>query len=148
MASLPDCTLAAAVAGCAMQGPPLSELTTVGGPPKGLARIVVVRGEQTSLMLRYRDFPIKLDGQQLGDLAVGRFSYLDRPGGTHQLSAEICCISGATRRDFIAVSGRTYYFSASLNEKVNDIGVVTRCRASPVRSLPPPPTTIGRARST
>jgi hypothetical protein len=47
------------------------------------------------------------------------------PGGTHQLSAEICCISGVTRRDFMAVSGRTYYFSASVNEKVNDIGAVT-----------------------
>jgi hypothetical protein len=26
-----------------------------------------------------------------------------------------------TRRDFTAVSGRTYYFRASLNEKYNDI---------------------------
>jgi hypothetical protein len=26
-----------------------------------------------------------------------------------------------TRRDFTAVSGRTYYFRASLNEKVNDL---------------------------
>jgi hypothetical protein len=72
-------------------------------------------------MLRYSDFPVKLDGQQLGNLAVGRFAYLDRPGGTHHLSAEICCISGVARRDFMAISGRTYYFSASLNEKVNDI---------------------------
>lgn len=90
-----------------------------------MARIVVVRGEQTSLMLKYRDFPIKLDGEPLGDLAVGRFAYLDRPGGSHQLSAEICCLSGVTRRDFMAISGRTYYFTASLNEKVNDIGAVT-----------------------
>jgi len=43
-----------------------------------MARIIVVRGEQTSLMLRYRDFPIKVDGEPLGDLAVGRFAYLDR----------------------------------------------------------------------
>jgi hypothetical protein len=117
--------LAVALAGCVTtQGGPPS-LATVDGPPKGMARIVVVRGEQTSLMLRYRDFPIKLDGEPLGDLAVGRFAFLDRPGGSHQLSAEICCISGVTRRDFMAVSGRTYYFRASLNEKVNDIGAVT-----------------------
>jgi hypothetical protein len=118
--------LAAVLAGCVTQsGPPLSSLATVDGPPRGMARIVVVRGEQTSLMLRYRDFPVKLDGEPLGDLAVGRFAYLDRPGGSHQLSAEICCISGVTRHDFMAVSGRMYYFRASLNEKVNDIGVVT-----------------------
>jgi hypothetical protein len=48
---------------------------------------------------------------------------LDRPGGSHQLSAEICCITGVTRHDFMAVSGRTYYFRASLNEKVNDRAV-------------------------
>ncbi len=114
--------VAAVVASCVTQsGPPLSSLTTVDGPPKGMARIVVLRGDQTSLMLRYRDFPVKLDGE----LAVGRFAYLDRPGGAHQLSAEICCISGVTRRDFTATPGRTYFFRASLNEKVNDIGATT-----------------------
>ena len=117
--------LAAALAGCmTTQGGP-SSLATVDGPPRGMARIIVGRGEQTSLILRYRDFPIKVDGEPLGDLAVGGFAYLDRPGGPHELSAEICCISGVTRRDFMAVSGRTYYFRASLNEKVNDIGAVT-----------------------
>lgn len=118
--------LATPLIGCLTQsGPPLSSLATVGDPPKGIARIVVVRGDQTSLMLRYRDFPVKLDGEPLGELAIGRFAYLDRPAGTHQLSAEICCISGVTRRDFTAAPGRTYYFRASLNEKVNDIGVTT-----------------------
>jgi hypothetical protein len=46
-----------------------------------MPRIVVLRGEQTSLTGRYRDFPIKLDGEPLGDLGVGSFAYLDRPGG-------------------------------------------------------------------
>jgi hypothetical protein len=113
--------LAPALAGCMTTQSGPSSLATVDGPPRGMARIVVVRGEQTSLMLRYRDFPIKLDGEPLGDLAVGRFAYLDRPGGSHQLSAEICCISGVTRHDFMAVSGRTYYFRASLNDNVNSI---------------------------
>lgn len=118
--------LAAVLAGCVTQsGPPLSSLATVGGPPQGMVRVVVMRGDQTSLMLRYRDFPVKLDGEPLGELAIGRFAYLDRPAGTHQLSAEICCIAGVTRRDFTAAPGRTYYFRASLNEKVNDIGVTT-----------------------
>ena len=102
--------LAAVLAGCVTQsGPPLSSLATLDGPPKGMARIVVVREEQTSLMLRYRDFPVKLDGEPLGELAIGRFAYLDRPGGAHQLSAEICCISGVTRRDFTAAPGRSIF---------------------------------------
>jgi hypothetical protein len=123
----PAFAVAAVLSGCVTtaSSPPLSDLATAGGPPKGMARIVVVRGEQTSLMLRFRDFPVKLDGEPLGELAIGRFAYLDRPGGAHQLSAEICCISGVTRRDFTATPGRTYFFRASLDEKVNDIGATT-----------------------
>jgi hypothetical protein len=68
---------------------------------------------------------IRPAAEPLGELAIGRFAYLDRPEGAHQLSAEICCIFGVTRRDFTAAPGRTYYFRASLNEKVNDIGAVT-----------------------
>lgn len=114
----PAFALAAVLAGCATQsGPPLSSLATVGGPPKGMARIVVVRQEQTSFVMRYGAFPVKLDGEPLGEQAVGTFAYLDRPGGSHQLSAEVWGTPGVTRRDFTAVSGRTYFFRASLNEK-------------------------------
>jgi hypothetical protein len=117
---------AAVVAGCATQsGPPLSSLATVGGPPKGMARVVVVRQEQTSFVMRNGGFPVKLDGEPLGDLAVGTFAYLDRPGGSHQLSAEIWGNPGVTRLDFTAASGRTYFFRASLNEKMNDVAAVT-----------------------
>jgi hypothetical protein len=129
----PAFALAAALAGCATAGPPLSELARLGGPSKGMARIVVVRQEQTSPVMRYGGFPVKLDGEQLGDLAVGSFAYLDRPGGPHQLSSEIWGNPGVTRRDFTAVSGRTYYFRASLNEKMNDVAAVSMI--SPIGGL-------------
>lgn len=117
-------TLATLLIGCATQsGPPLSSMATLGGPPKGMARIVVVRQEQTSVVMRSRVFPIKLDEEPLGELAVGTFAYLDRPGGAHQLSAEVWGNPGVTRRDFTAVPGRTYFFRASLNEKMNDVAV-------------------------
>jgi Protein of unknown function (DUF2846) len=97
-------------------------MVALGGPPKGMARIVVVRQEKGyKLMLGDRSFPVKLDGEPLGELATGTFAYLDRPEGSHQLSAEFWDSPGVTRRDFAAVSGRTYYFRASLNEKVNDL---------------------------
>jgi uncharacterized protein DUF2846 len=118
--------LAAVLAGCVTQsGPPLSSLATVGGPPKGMARIVVVRQEQTSFVLRNAAFTAKLDGEPLGELAVGTFAYLDRPGGSHQLSAEVWGNPGVTRRDLTAVSGRTYFFRASLNEKMNGLTAVS-----------------------
>jgi Protein of unknown function (DUF2846) len=123
----PAFTLTVVLAGCAAQsGPPLSALATVGGPPKGMARIVVVRPEKGyKFAIGDRDFPVKLDGQPLGELATGTFAYLDRPAGSHQLSAEFWDTPGVTRRDFTAVSGRIYYFRASLHEKVNDIRAVT-----------------------
>jgi hypothetical protein len=125
---------ATAVAGCVTQsGPPLSSLATVGGPPKGMARIVVVRQEQASPVGRYAGFPVKLDGEPLGDLTVGTFAYLDRPGGSHQLTAELWGNPGVTRLDLAAVPGRTYYFRASLNEKMNGIAVATMI--SPIGGL-------------
>jgi Protein of unknown function (DUF2846) len=126
--------LAAVLAGCVTQsGPPLSSLATVGGPPKGMARIVVVRQEQTSIVMRYGGFPVKLDGEPLGEVSVGTFAYLDRPRGSHQLSAEVWGYPGVTRLDFTAVSGRTYFFRASLNEKANGVAAVTM--VSPVGGL-------------
>jgi hypothetical protein len=132
--SYPAFALAAGLAGCVTQsGPPLSSLATVGGPPKGMARIVVVRQEQTSPVMRYGGFPVKLDGEPLGEVAVGTFAYLDRPGGPHQLSAELWGYPGVTRLDFTAIPGRTYFFRASLNEKANGVAAVTMI--SPVGGL-------------
>jgi hypothetical protein len=119
--------LAAALGGCVttQSGSPLSSLATVGGLPKGMARIVVVRQEPRSLGARNGNFPVKLDGQPLGELSPGTFVSLDCPAGSHQLSADLSGWPGVTRHDFTAAPGRTYYFRASLNEKANGISVAT-----------------------
>jgi hypothetical protein len=120
----PTFALAALLLGCATQSnsPPLSSLATVGAPPKGVARIVVVRREK-GFTYSWGDaaFHVKLDGQPLGELMTGTFDYVDRPAGPHQLSAELSGWPGTTRHDFVTASGRTYFFSASVNEKVNEI---------------------------
>jgi hypothetical protein len=103
----------------------MSSLTTVGGLHAGMARIVVVRHEPRSYGMRGSNFPVKLDGQPLGELSPGTFAYLDCPAGSHQLSADFPGYPGVTRRDFTAAPGRTYYFRASLNEKVDGITAVT-----------------------
>ena len=118
----PAFALAALLIGCATQsGPPLSSLATVGGPPKGMARIVVVR-EKGFFGWRDTALPVKIDNEPLGEVVTGSFAYLDRPAGPHQLSAELFGWPGTTRQDFTAVPGRTYFFRAKVNEKVNDIG--------------------------
>lgn len=125
--------LAAALAGCATGGTPLASLATVGGPPRGMARIVVVRPPQTTMVARYAGYQIKLDGEELGDLGADTFAYLDRPAGSHQLSADISGNPGVTRRDFTTAPGRTYYFTATLNAKMNDLAAVSM--VSPVGAL-------------
>src|SRR5260221_34858 len=92
--------LAAVLLGCVTQsGPPLSSLATLGGPPRGMARIVAVRREKGYFGIDYA-FPVKLDGEPLGELATGTFAYLDRPAGPHQLSSELWRSPAVTRRDF------------------------------------------------
>src|SRR5712691_8344669 len=119
--------LAAVLLGCATQsGPPLSSLATLGGPPKGMARIVVVRREKGFFgWQRDAAVPVKLDGEPLGELMTSTFAYLDRPAGPHQLSTELWGWPGVTRHDFTALPGRTYFFRASVNEKFKDVQVVS-----------------------
>ena len=37
-----------------------------------------------------RAFPVKLDGQPIGELLTGTYAYVDLPPGPHQLTAEFC----------------------------------------------------------
>src|SRR5258708_21310274 len=93
--------LAAELTGCAAQsGLPLSSLTTLGAPPTGMARLVVVRQEKGVFGIGDRAFPIKLDGEPLGEWATVTFAYLDRPGASPQLSAEFWRSPVVTRDDF------------------------------------------------
>lgn len=125
---------ATALSGCLTQsGPPLSALATAGGPPKGMARVVVMRQEPHSFGPRNRNFPVKLDGEPLGELSAGTFAYLDCPAGSHRLSADLWGWPGVTRRDFTAAPGRTYYFRASLHEKADDINAAAMI--SPIGSV-------------
>jgi hypothetical protein len=118
--------LAALLAGCVTQsGPPLSSMATLGGPPKGMARIVVVRQERGTLSLGDGAFPVKLDGESLGELSTGSFAYLDRPAGPHQLSVDFWGWPGVTRHDFAAAAGRTYYFRARLNDQARAVQAVS-----------------------
>jgi hypothetical protein len=114
--------LAALLLGCVTQsGPPLASLATVRGPPKGMARIVVVRLEKGTFQIGDSAFPVKIDGQPLGEVITGTFAYQDCPPGPHQLSAELFGWPGTTRHDFTAAPGRTYFFRAKLDEKVNEL---------------------------
>lgn len=121
----PAFALASVLFGCATQsGPPLSSLATLGAPPKATARVVVVRPEQGFFGVDGA-FPVKLDGEPLGELKTGTFAYLDRPAGRHQISAEIFGWPGVTRQDFTTAPGRTYFFRASANAKAKDLQGLT-----------------------
>jgi hypothetical protein len=108
--------------GCAGSGgPSLASLPSLGPPKAGTARIVVLRLEKGFFGIGDRSFPVKLDGEPMGDLMTGTFVYQDRPAGRHQLSAELWDLPGVSRHDFTARPGQTHYFVARLKDKVRDI---------------------------
>jgi hypothetical protein len=98
-------------------GPTLEAVTQRAGPPKtGHARVVVYR-EPLFAPVGDRGYPIKLDGQPMGDLWAGSFVSLDRPAGPHQLSLDLWDMPGVSRQHFDAVAGRTHYFVVRMSDR-------------------------------
>jgi major membrane immunogen (membrane-anchored lipoprotein) len=118
----------ATLTGCATtqnSGPPIASLASIGPPPAGKARIVVMRTEKGLTGWGDRALPVKVDGEQLDGLLTGTYTSVDRPPGRHQITAELQDHAGVSRYDFNAASGRIYYFSAKYKQKVNDIYAAT-----------------------
>ncbi|HEY7300515.1 MAG TPA: DUF2846 domain-containing protein [Xanthobacteraceae bacterium] len=118
--------MTATLLACASQsGPTMASLASVGQPPSGQARIIVMRPEKGMFGLGDRGLPIKLDGEPMGEILTGRYASADRPAGRHQLSAEWWDWPGVTRYDFTAAPGRTYYFATKVKEKVGKVSGAT-----------------------
>jgi hypothetical protein len=115
--------VAGLLVGCATtpSGPPIASLATIGAPPAGKARIVVMRPENGFAGWGDRALPIKIDGEPMGELITGAYATVDRPPGRHQISGEFWDHPGVSRADFNAASGRTYYFAVQVKQKVNDV---------------------------
>jgi Protein of unknown function (DUF2846) len=117
----------AALMGCATtqsDGPPIASLASIGSPPAGKARIVVMRPENGFAGWGDRALPLKIDGEPMGELLTGAYVSVDRPPGRHQISGEFWDHPGVSRIDVNAASGRTYYFAIKVKQKVNDLRVV------------------------
>jgi hypothetical protein len=93
-------------------------LASIGPPPAGQARIVILRPEK-GFALGDRPVPVKIDGEPMGDLVTGGQVFKDRPAGRHQLTAEFWDMPGVSRHDFNAASGQVYYFAVKVQDKVN-----------------------------
>lgn len=107
------------VAGCVTErsGVDFSGMSQKIGPPKaGHARIVVFR-EKGYAGIIDQGWDVKLNGAPLKDLKTGTYVYVDRPAGRHQLSATEALFPGSTQRDFVAESGRTYFFLGRQSER-------------------------------
>jgi len=118
----------AALTGCATtqsSGPPIASLASIGAPPAGKARIVVMRPEKGLTGWGDRALPVKIDGEPLDGLLTGTYASVDRPPGRHQITAELQDHAGVSRHDVNVASGRVYYFSAGYKQKVNDVYAAT-----------------------
>jgi hypothetical protein len=117
----------AALTGCATTGsggPPIASLASIGSPPAGQARLVVMRPENGFAGWGDRALPLKIDGEPMGELLTGAYASVDRPPGRHQISGEFWDHPGVSRVDVNAASGRTYYFAVKVKQKVNDLRMV------------------------
>jgi hypothetical protein len=88
----------------------------LGPPPAGKARIVVFRPDSLGGSIG-RSWPVKLDGQALGDVKAGSFIYADRASGRHMLSLEMFDFPGVSRQGISVAGGSTYYFRVKLKDK-------------------------------
>jgi Protein of unknown function (DUF2846) len=120
------CIVAVVISGCVTTqgGADFASLSQKIGPPKpGQARIVVFREPAMGLIDPGVD--VKLDGQQIGDLKVGTYTYADRPAGRHQLSCESAAFPGVTRQDINVGAGRTHFFVARPSERARMLAVTS-----------------------
>jgi hypothetical protein len=88
----------------------------LGPPQAGKARIVVFRPDSFGGSIG-RSWPVKLDGQPLGDVKAGSFVYDDRAPGRHMLSLEMFDFPGLSRQSVSVAAGSTYYFRVKLKDK-------------------------------
>jgi hypothetical protein len=106
-----------AVAGCA--GPPRTgpTLDTIRALAAKHARIVVLRDKAYAGMFD-TGWQARLDGAPLGDLKTGTFVYRDVTAGLHKLTfSQGGDLARESSKEFVAASGRTYFFRLELNEK-------------------------------
>lgn len=111
-------TVAVGCAGPTRTGASFDTLThDIKAPKAGNVRVVVLR-DKAFPGLFDTGWQVQLDGAPMGDLKTGTFVYHDRPAGSHKLTfARSGDLSRESHQEFVAVSGRTYFFRLELNAK-------------------------------
>jgi hypothetical protein len=115
--------MAVVMAGCASDGagPDFATLSGKLGPPRGgQARLVLLR--ESSIQLGSYD--VELDGTPLPGLKSGTYVYVDRPAGTHQLTADEVLFPGSSQQPIAMQPGRTYFFLVKRSQKSNALMVM------------------------
>jgi len=109
---VPGVSIVAASVFCALG----ASAEPLGPPPAGKARVVVFRPDSLGGSIG-RSWPVKLDGEALGDVKAGSFAYADRAPGRHVLSLEMFDFPGVSRQGISVVAGSTHYFRVKLKDK-------------------------------
>jgi hypothetical protein len=94
--------------------PALAE--TIGPPPAGKGRIVLFRASSWAGTLA-RGWPVKVDGQDAGNLKAGTFVIADRAPGNHTLSMEQWDEPGVSKRSVHVAAGQTTFFRLEMRDK-------------------------------
>src|SRR5262245_61241314 len=95
--TISTCRLMIAMAFVAGRGLAPAVAGTIGPPPAGKGRIVVFRASVWAGALA-RGWPVKVDGQDAGNLKAGTFVIADRAPGSHVLAMEQWDEPGVSKR--------------------------------------------------
>ena len=109
-------TVAAVVSGCAPTRTGAT-LDAIEAPRSGLARVVVLRDKAFPGFID-AGFQAYLDEAPMGALKTGTFVYRDIAVGPHKLFfARPLELFRASRQEFAAAPGQTYFFRLEMNDK-------------------------------
>ncbi|WP_375774948.1 DUF2846 domain-containing protein [Bradyrhizobium sp. ma5] len=96
------------------------------GPPKpGHSRVVVLQEKRKGLSMAICACDVKLDGEPIGEVAIGTYAFADRSAGRHQLVASEVMFPGETTHNFTTEPGRTYFFLVKSSERHDAVTGVT-----------------------
>ena len=114
------CTFVAAALlfGCAgtREGLDFAAVSQTNGPKNGQGRLVVLR-ESAFVGSMDGGYPLKLEGEPIGDLGTGTFLVRDIPAGRHELSTSQWAYPGTTKQEVGIAAGRTYFYGAKMSER-------------------------------
>ncbi len=82
----------------------------IGPPRAGHSRVVFLQDKRSGLSMAFCACEVKVDGASLGKVLAGKYAFVDRPSGRHDVLVTELMFPGDTKREIVMESGRTHFY--------------------------------------